>query len=250
MFIFGGAILLLVSSADTVLQAGGRVQREAVAVNLARTQMADLRRWTQSTGPTNFSNWASYPGVGSWQPCSVSGFEYRVTLKSQPTMTPSQNAEGIVDPTQQRKLNTSLIRARVEVRYGGHSSSTYRLDSLIADSRRNWRATNPIVVTCTAGAAPANVAKGGSLDFQAAGFDSEDHQIQDLMFSWSIISGGSFGMFKTPEWRDGHAATFIHQVPKFPPPGFNYAPPGAAWVAATARFCGQERTGTYLVNLQ
>lgn len=246
LFVFAVAILFVAVSADFALSAGRRSTLETRAVLLAQSQLDRARQWCQQTSPsTRFAAFAAYPGLGSWQ--SSAGLEYKVDLMAQTTYSPSYTSEIFLTPGQRRCLDASLLRVRVTARWSSSPRDSVSLNSLIGDSRRDWKAANPIVIS-PVGAVASPLAQGASQDFTAVGYDDLGQPIPDLEFTWSVIPSTSCGM--VDQRPDGLQATFTHHMLKVPGPGYVFAPAGEVLVAATARYWGVERTATYALQLQ
>lgn len=245
LFLFAGAVLFVASAADYALRAGNRSNREARAVFLAQNRLARLREWSQQGN--NFLNYTSYPGLGTWQADDF-GFSTRVELVRQGTYTPCSASESFLTPADRRSLDGSLLRARVRVSWGPGPFENYQFVTELGDSRRAWRAVNPIVITPVSPPA-VPLPQGQTAEFQVEGFDSSGQLIPDLTFSWAVVPGTSNGLFDFQS-QDGRRATFIHHVYKLPGPGFDFGPTGEIWVQAVARYWGVEQSGRYLLELQ
>lgn len=245
LFLFAVAILFVANGADYALQAGNRSAREARAAFLAQSRLAALREWSQQG--SNFSNFTAYPGLGAWQVDDF-GLQTRVDLLRQQTYMPSSGSEVFLAPPDRRPMDGSLLRARVQVRWGSSARENYQLVTQIGDSRRAWRLANPIEISPISPPA-VPLPQGGTADFQAQGFDSAGQAIPDLAFSWTVVPGTSNGLLSAQS-ADGHTATFTHHTIKLPGPGFDFGPSGEVWVQATARYWGIEQAGRYLLELQ
>lgn len=245
LFLFAVAVLFVATSADYALRAGNRSNREARAAFLAQSQLARLREWSQQGN--NFLNYTSYPGLGSWQADDF-GFTSRVELVRHGTYTPSSASEGFLAAAERRSLDGSLLRARVSVSWGPGPFENYHLVSEVGDSRRAWRAVDPIVITPVS-TPPVPLPQGQPAEFQVQGFDSSGQVIPDLTFRWAVVPGTSNGLLDFQS-ADGRQATFIHHVYKLPGPGFDFGPTGEVWVQAVARYWGIERAGRYLLELE
>jgi hypothetical protein len=244
-FIFAVALLLVAASSDYALKSGQRSNRESRAALLAQSRLAEIREWCQRTPPNQFANYLGYPNLGSWLADDF-GYESRLDLVAHHTYSPSLASEIFLPADQRRPFDASLLRVRVQVRWGGLANQSYQLVSLISDSRRGWRAATPIEVTQISGALP--LGQGLSADFQAVGYDDQGQPIPDLTFRWLVVPGTSCGLldYQSP---DGKKATFTHHMPKVPGPGFDFASSGEVWVMASARYWGVEQTGRMLVQL-
>jgi hypothetical protein len=244
-FVFATAILYLGVASNFAIRAGTRSHLETRAGLLARSRMAELRSWLQQATPNQFAVWNTYPNLGTWQ-ADAGGMESRVDLLLHQTYSPSFASEIFLPAVDRRAFDQSLLRARVEVRWGSNQSC--RLVSLISDSHRDWRAANPIVVSPVGGPS-FPLAQGASAQFEAVAYDAGGQVIPDMTFSWAVVPGTSCCLLESQR-PDGHQATVRHHMPKVPGPGFDFAPPGEVWVQATARYWGQERSGRFVLGLQ
>lgn len=245
-FVFATAILFVAVAADFALRQGRRTLQENRAALVAQSRLAQVRSWCHSVEPSPVSGFAAYPGLGSWQ-ADQYGYESRVQMVVHHTYSPSSNSEIFLPADRRRSLDSSLLRVRVEVRWGSLPTQSLKLVSLISDRRRSFRAINPVVVTPLSGAT-FPLAQGATADFQAEAFNDLGQLIGDAMFSWSVIPGTSLGMLDSQR-ADGKQCQFINHVLKVPGPGFDFAGPGECWVVATTRYWGVEQVGRYLVEL-
>lgn len=245
LFLFAVAVLFVATSADYALRAGNRSNRESRAAFLAQSRLAQLREWSQQGN--NFLNYTSYPGLGSWQPDEF-GFTTRVELVRHGTYTPCSASESFLAAPDRRSLDGSLLRARVQVSWGPGPFENYQLVSEVGDSRRQWRAVDPIVITPVS-PPPVPLPQDQMAAFEVTGYDLAGQVIPDLTFSWAVVPGTSNGLFENQS-ADGRRATFRHHVYKVPGPGFDFGPTGEVWVQAVARYWGIEKAGRYLLVLQ
>lgn len=247
LFVFATAILYLAAGADFALRSGTRSNQESRAALLARSKLSQLRSWLQQSSPNHFANFSSYPNQGSWQPDQF-GCETRVDLAAQQTYTPSYPSEVFLPAAERRALDQSLLRARVQVRWGTQPYQQFSLVSLVSDSRRAWRAVNPIVIT-PVGSPSLPLGQDLTVDLQAVAYDSVGQPIPDVTFTWTVIPGTSVCLLESQR-PDGKEATVRHHIPLVPGPGFGYGPGGDAFVAASARYWGQVQVGRYALELQ
>ncbi len=237
---------MIAASADSAVRAGQASNQEVRATWLAQSRLDEVRGWCQSYPPDHFAQFLTYGQLGTWR-AEAHGLESRVELARHATYSPSLASEAFLPADQRSPFDSSLLRARVQVRWGSRPRQQVELNSLIATSRRSWRASDPIEVTRLSGSVP--LGQGLSAEFRAVGYDDQGQPIPDLAFSWQVIPGTSAALIEQ-ESADGTRAVLTHHLPKVPGPGFEFAPPGEVWVQATGRLFGVEAVGRLLVQLQ
>lgn len=245
-FVFATAILYLAAGADFALRAGSRSNQENRAAVLARSKLGEVRAWLQLAAPNHFASYASYPNLGTWQQDQF-GYQTRVDLAPQQTFTPSYQSEIFLSVAERRACDQSLLRARVQVRWGSQAYQQFALVSLVSDSRRAWRAVNPIVITAV-GSPSLPLAQDLTVDLQAVAYDAAGQSIPDVTFTWTIIPGTSVCLLESQR-PDGKQATVRHRINLLPGPGFGHGPSGDVFVAASARYWGQVQVGRFALNL-
>ncbi|MFN8612946.1 MAG: hypothetical protein U0931_35735 [Vulcanimicrobiota bacterium] len=244
-FLLATVILGLMALSGNALRLSATSRAEVSALRLAETELSECREWLQNS-PGALASWPGLPGLASWRshPDFLAA-EYRVDLAAQPDYSPFWQREMLYPAGDRRSLDHSGLRAQVRVRWSG---GTLKLVSLIADHRRQWRASNPLEISSQPSAS-LTVAKGGQLELKVKAFNSQGQAEPDAMFTWSVQPGTSCGMIQSQS-RDGRQAIFAHQVPKRSGVGFISGPTGSCFIVATCRLWGQERSERLLVNLQ
>ena len=242
--LLSGVLLVVTGLIDTGLGHSRDSRTATLATVVARSRLAEVRSWLQGDSQAKyaFDRWSSFPELGAWrQEGSWPGFESKTELAPHLTFTPAAGSELLFDPVDRRPVAKTLLKATIEVRWGGRLPRL-QVVTLIADGRRAWG-------DLTISGAGGSVARGAVVNLSAKGFDDLGQEIPDLTLSWSVMPATSCGMI-LDQSRDGRTARFCHQVPKPFGPGFNFAPPGTAWVAVSGRLWGVEKTSRVLVNLQ
>jgi len=194
-----------------------------------------LRNWAAevSGGQLNFSgNWAAYSGVTETDPDDAD-FQLHYEVADEILMSPCREFESLIPADQQGLMARSAKRVSIDVRWRGGS---LLLAGLMEEPPRQWRATNPLVVS---GTPPDPVDASNPANFTVTAFDSNDAAIEDLEFRWYVDAMSTSGTV-TPS-QNGKAATFTPLM-TLSDGSTQPSPPGQCRVKVRAVYRGQERT--------
>lgn len=194
-----------------------------------------LRNWASevSGGQLNFSgNWAAYSGVTETDPDDAD-FQLHYEVADEILMSPCREFESLIPADQQGLMARSAKRVSIDVRWRGGS---LLLAGLVEEPPRQWRATNPLVVS---GTPPDPVDASNPANFTVTAFDSNDAAIEDLEFRWYVDAMSTSGTV-TPS-QNGKAATFTPLM-TLSDGSTQPSPPGQCRVKVRAVYRGQERT--------
>lgn len=166
------------------MQYSARVEQTALATTIARSRLADVRRWAGRAlaGAYNFDNLSGYPEQGPASDPEHPEFTVAVTFSGYTLYSPCTTFQSVQsDDNLRRKLLSSCQRVEVRVNWmAAGMPSEVKLVSLLADPPRQLQG---LVVT---GGAGGPLAPDASTAFSAQGTDENGQAIPDLFFKWTV----------------------------------------------------------------
>lgn len=213
LFILVVAFGLVATLFHTAMRYSSRVEKQTVAVTVARRKMVEIRRWARevSGGIYNFdTDWSAWNGVTAAD-AEQPDMEVTTHVVEQELYSPSSGLEAPYPEERRRTLGTSAKKLRIQVAWNPTSpSNRLTLVTLIPDPGRAFRTSNPLVVQ-TEGALASPLPRDATATFTVQGFSTDDKPLADLFFKWYVEPMTGNGTI-TDEARDGSRVTFANKV--------------------------------------
>jgi len=249
LFLLTFAVILCVNLFQLGLRYSGRVEQEAVATLIAQKQIAAIRGWsaTRVGAGYHFDDWAPFTNFSAADP-DQPGFQLRVTAQPAPAFDPCSAFAAVVAPGNQTILRTSLEKVTVTVSWGSPDpNNQVTLTTLVGDPVREWRVSNPLVITLVTQAGDP-LPRGLDAVFRVQGFDDDNRAIPDLVYNWYVVpmdGNGTLGKLI----GDHSQATLTHKIRLLNGNWSFCRGPSRCALTARAVFRGQERTVDVIINL-
>lgn len=210
---------------QTTFNAGKKLEQRLDAAYEARRQITAARHWLKD--PEHFSDPDSY------SPDISAGLEVEVTLEPYQTASPNRTFENFEDgPAEPRSMQSSYLQVTVTVTRDRDSTS---LTGIVGAPVRELSATQPLVLD-SAGTS-ITLAKDETVQFTASLRDSNDHEIEDVFFKWSVRPASGVATLESVS-RDGRTATFKNVSYKLD--GSPIYTGGTCMVAVGTTYAGEE----------
>lgn len=230
MFILVAAMLVLITLFHAGLRQTTRVKAQAIAANLARNRVEQLRGWANAPagGGFNYDDWSPYADVTVTDPAFP---EYQVRIRSLGHRLYSPCS--LFESEQTDPVYGNDLAQRVEVTVSWDDQNL-RLTTLVGAPRRLWGSPALSVTPNSAGP----LSPGTSVDFSVQGLRAGNTPIPGLVYQWYVEPQTGNGTI-LPTRRDGSTARFTHQV--LSPTGAALSAPGTCLVHVRAVYGGEEK---------
>lgn len=226
LFILAAAFTVIAALLHSSLSWQGRIEQRALAAQLAKKRLAELRAWARTHIKDNEWNY-DHP-LAEWETTLPStdpdypGLELVVKVVDQTLFSPNSTIEapweglGVA-----RRMNRSAKRVKVTARDPADPSGAVSLVTLVCDPTRQMGEVVLEYTQPTGPLAPASniisPSAGSWVDFSVRAIAPDGTDLHDLFFDWYTVPLGGNG---TPlPSRDGRTCRMINGVRTGWPPG-------------------------------
>lgn len=221
------------------------VENQSIAAILAERQLERIRGWSRGFHKDQpFNDWTTCPGVAApFVDPDFPNFQITVTAVAHTLYSPCSLFEGLEDPLDQRKIQSSVRKVGVQVQWG--SNLRHDVVSLVAMPTGEAAAANPVTITL---GGTTSLPLGALRPVGASALNIYGNPLPDLFYNYTVRpgpgnAGGGYGSVDSR--RDGRSSVLRHCIyDADTPPTITGYGVGTCTLHALARYRGKYIEGS------